>query len=103
MCFRIPASPKVKSGPLYFPSIAVPSKVLPCSCRYTYPLAKSPCKTMTFPDFTKLSVDAGLIPLSSANSNVCPFRTHITPLVTFDAVPVLVKNLDLLRLLQPSL
>ena len=40
-----------------------------------------------------MSVDAGFIPLISANSKVCPFNTHITPLVAFSACPSLVKNI----------
>ena len=48
---------------------------------------------MTSPDFTNESVHAGLIPLISANSNLCPFITQITPLVEFCAVPLFVKNM----------
>ena len=38
-------------------------------------------------------MDAGLIPLISENSNFCPLRTHIIPLVWFSATELLVKNI----------
>ena len=77
----MPGSLKVKSGLLYLPNITVPSKVLPDSCLYMYPPEYAPCKTITSPCNTKWSVDAGLMPLISENSNFCPLRTHIIPLV----------------------
>ena len=55
MCFLTPVSPKLKSGLLYLPNIAVPSKVLPFSCLCTYP-EKSPCITLTSPSTTRASV-----------------------------------------------
>ena len=33
------------------------------------------------------------MPFNSANSKVCPFNTHITPLVAFSPVPSFVKNI----------
>ena len=50
-------------------------------------------KLITLPSSTKLSVQAGLIPLISENSNCCPFKTQITPLVWFSATVLLVKNI----------
>ena len=48
---------------------------------------------MTSPADTKVSVAAGFMPLSSANSKACPFKTHITPFVAFSPVPSFVKNI----------
>ena len=39
-----------------------------------------------------LSVDDGFIPFNLANSNCCPFKTHITPIVFSSVKPDLLKN-----------
>ena len=68
MYFRIPGSFIERSGLLYLPSMAVPSKSLPDSCLYTNP-SPDPCMAITLPEDTNVSVAVGLIPFNSANSN----------------------------------
>ena len=50
------------------------SKPLLFSCLYTKPKLYDPCNTRTSPVLTNVSVQAGLIPLSSENSNLLPLN-----------------------------
>ena len=80
------------SGPLYLPFIVIPSKVLPISCLCTKPFI-SPCKTITSPVSTKVSVHVVLKPLSSENSKPSFFKTQVAPLESSADWPVLLKNI----------